>query len=35
MDSKIASRALPAFAIGFVLAVRALERWLTPWKGRE
>ncbi|WP_439814667.1 ABC transporter permease subunit [Zavarzinia sp. CC-PAN008] len=23
------------FAIGFMLAVRALERWLTPWKGRS
>jgi taurine transport system permease protein len=26
---------IAAFAIGFVLAVRALERLLTPWKGRE
>jgi taurine transport system permease protein len=26
---------IAAFALGFVFAVRALERWLTPWKGRE
>jgi taurine transport system permease protein len=26
---------IAAFAIAFVLAVRALERWLTPWKGKE
>ena len=25
----------PAFAIAFVLAVRSLERLLTPWKGKE
>ena len=26
---------IAAFALGFVFAIRALERWLTPWKGRE
>lgn len=26
---------IAAFAIGFMLAVRALERLLTPWKGKE
>ena len=26
---------IAAFALGFVFAVRALERWLTPWKGRD
>jgi taurine transport system permease protein len=26
---------IAAFALGFVFAVRGLERWLTPWKGRE
>jgi taurine transport system permease protein len=26
---------IAAFAIGFTLAIRAVERWLTPWKGKE
>jgi len=26
---------IAALALGFVFAVRALERWLTPWKGRD